>query len=288
MYVFAVVLMVLVGWLGTFDASAGEPESEALVIAKASGLKKLRDVTERDMARAVKASGAGPTGTLSTHAVGSATGLMAPPPGISATASAGISGALALLGSMPADRPERLPRFLVWLPQSEASNSTEARRKATEAIKAAIASAFPSSTVELARREEHPRTVLRIAGPLCDSCVISTWVFDNEPRVLEAPALLGGQKAYAWGGFNNTGVGTLDGYPLTDPDLSSQDRLGFYQQVSAHLPSWILVYLPPDERLAPYPQILRSGEILLFVEPGLYAQVSAKSREEEHAQKEAK
>lgn len=273
------VVALLVCALVPAGASADQ-KSEALAIAHASGLKKLRDVTEKDLSKAMRRSHGGPNATLATHSLGSATGTFAPPPGISAGAAASISGALAVLGTMPVDRPERQPRFLVWLPQHEAADSDEARRLVTEIIAEAVARAVPGTSVKLGKRDQHPRTVIEIEG----RGTLASWVFDNAPRVLDMPT----GQSYVWGGFNNQGVGTLEGYPLTDASLTMQERIEFFQLISAHLPSWICIYLPPDDRLAPYPQILRKGQILLFVEPGLYAQVSAKSPEEEHHQKEAK
>lgn len=269
--VFASAAIACLAYVLTTDfASAAEQKSEALLIAQASGLKKLRDVNEKDLERALRSSGGVPTATLATHSLGTATGAFPAPRGISSGAAAGISGALAFLGTLPVDRPERQARFLIWLPESEATDLNDARRRVTEVIRGAISKAHPEAPVELGKREQHPRTVIQIPG----RGALSSWVFDNAPRVIDAPPGLGGQRAYVWGGFNNEGVGTLDGYPLTDPLLTPQQRIEFFTSVSANLPSWICIYLPPDDRIAPYPQILRNGETLLFVEPGLLAQVS--------------
>lgn len=281
MYKVVMVTVVAAGFFLVGSASySREQASEALTIAQASGLKKLRDLTHKDLERAQGTRKASSGKTMAVHSVSTATGASNAPSGVSTGTAAGVAGALAILGSLPVSQPERQPRFLVWLPQAEATDSNVAREKATAAILDAVAKAVPNHVVELAQRSENPRVVIRIVGDGCVDCSLASWVFDNIPRELVAPQELGAYSAYVWGGFNGRGVGTIEGYPLSSQHLTSAERLSFYRNVSANLPKWIYIYLPADERIAPYPQILQQGRSLLFVEPGLSAQVST---EEEQA-----
>jgi hypothetical protein len=40
-------------------------------------------------------------------------------------------------------------------------------------------------------------------------------------------------------------------------------------RISAKLPRWIYLYVPPDEKFTPYPQMFQQGRVLLFIEPGV-------------------
>jgi hypothetical protein len=50
--------------------------------------------------------------------------------------------------------------------------------------------------------------------------------------------------------------------------MTPDDREQFFVRLSTHLPAWIYVYVPPDARVAPYPQMFHQGQRLLFVELG--------------------
>lgn len=46
-------------------------------------------------------------------------------------------------------------------------------------------------------------------------------------------------------------------------------RVEIIRTISAKLPKWMYIYVPPDPKLASYPQMFHQGNVLLFVEPGL-------------------
>lgn len=122
----------------------------------------------------------------------------------------------------------------------------------------------------LGRRYIHHERYVRVDSPGCRECAIRSGAFANylrPPRVRQAPVFLGAYEAYFWGTLSD-GDGWLGGYPWTAKDLEPRQRREVLRRLSANLPTWAYIYIPFDEKIAPYPHILHQGRELIFVEPG--------------------
>lgn len=266
MVIFAVFMGCCLG-----IAHAEKPQSEALTLARAGGMKHLRDVSEKDLKKALQRSTDRSDGASVGLAIGTASGVFTPPPGISSGAATGLLVASVLLPSGP--EYERRPRFLIWMPKTEAQDSRAAVDRFRDILMEAIHRAFPERSTEIVTVQGMPASAIRMRDSSGAGGDLATYPIRYFPKELDAPALLGGYAAYVWAAVNG-GFGDIAGYPMSDPTMTSTDRIEFFRKLSAELPEWASIYLPPDEKFAPYPQVLKKGEVLLFVEPGLIARVS--------------
>jgi hypothetical protein len=260
-------------------------ESEALQVAKAAGFKHIRDTTANELqAAAIKSNTPMSSATMAAMGAGTATGILNPTPGLSRGLDSGLSLVGAFLLSLPVAYPELSPRLLIWMPTGLAPTPEAARSLLQEKWVAAVAASLPDHKVEL--REREPRhsmdlkTYLAVEGPACGDCRLFSMVTGDSdiPQVKKAPGFLGSYDSYAWITLGIRGNGNFSGFPWTASAMTPEDREKFFLRLSGNLPPWVYIYLPPDARVAPYPQMFHQGQRLLFVEPGLIAQTQPASQ----------
>jgi hypothetical protein len=269
-----IVLIVLITGATTVVGSTVVP-SEALTIARAAGLKHVRDATQKDLQRASIETGAPMSPSMmAVMDAGTATGILDPTPGLSRGLDSGLALMGAFLLSLPVGYAEVSPRLLIWMPQQLAATPEAAAALMRGILMRGIAETFPRAHIEFHETQVEKtksQSYISVDAEGCTDCRIFSLTVENGrlPRTQTAPAVLGSYHAYAWGGPNwkGQGDGLLSGYPLTADALRPEERVAFYQGLSRHLPEWIYVYVSPGAQLAPYPQIFHQGQQLLFIEP---------------------
>ncbi len=269
-------LLTLLAAVSTEAAGKDAPSSEALQVARAAGFKKIRDYTSSDAKAAQRPQGApGLSGTMAAIGAGTAAGVFTPPKGLSSGTAAGMSLAGAFLLSLPVAYAETSPRFLAWMPKELATTPEAAADALSQTLTRAMIETLPGAQVELKIREVEKKTQIRryiaIDEPRCRDCRLWVPAIDlgRLPKIGKAPAFLGGAEAYIWGRPGYRGEGLLAGYPWTAESMTPADRVEVMRNLSAKLPPWMYLYIPPDPKFAPYPQMFHQGEVLLFIEPGL-------------------
>jgi hypothetical protein len=235
-------------------------------------------------ARILRAAFSAAVITLAAMGAGTATGVLAPTRGLSRGLDSGLSLAGAFLLSLPVGYPELVPRMLIWMPTELAPTPEAARSLLQEKWVAAVTASLPNHKVEL--REREPRhsvdlkTYLAIEGTGYGDCRLFSMVTGDSdiPHVKKAPDFLGSYESYAWIELDIRGNGNFSGFPWTASAMTPEDREQFFLRLSTNLPSWVYIYIPPDARVAPYPQMFHQGKQLLFVEPGLIAKTQPASQ----------
>src|ERR1700704_5360095 len=124
---FVLVLVLIVGDAQGADKNKHE-ESEALHVARAAGFRHIRDTTAKELqAAAIKSNAPMSSATIAAMGAGTATGILAPTPGLSRGLDSGLSLVGAFLLSLPVAYPELSPRLLVWMPRELAPTPEAAR-----------------------------------------------------------------------------------------------------------------------------------------------------------------
>lgn len=250
--------------------------SQALRIARAAGFKDIRDIDAETYKSLDPASG---SVFKTAKAVGIASGLMKATQGLPAL----LEGGLLFLDALPKARPEESPRLIAWMPKERAPSAQDAITVMRDTWVRAVAAALPEAKVELVERvyEAKPllgpnstrtRRYISIETPMCEACRMGSAVLQDggRPKEVTAPAFLGARDAWFWGGLGKD-HGWFSRYPWMDASLDRDERLDFLCRVSAGLPEWAYLYVPPDEKITRVPLILHRGEMLKFVEPEMNA-----------------
>lgn len=265
--------------LGLYGCAApvpkdARPPSEALVIARAAGFENVKDISPEVLRSLLDAEG---STSQKLHAASLVAGVIKGAPGIPLGAEVG----LLLLTSGPPRQIEDSPRLLMWMPREMAASPSESIDVLGQVLAKAVAATLPEAKVEfihiqtekdppLGRRYIHHERYVRVDSPGCRECAIRSGAFANylrPPRVRQAPVFLGAYEAYFWGTLSD-GDSWFGGYPWTAKDLEPRQRREVLRRLSANLPTWAYIYIPFDEKIAPYPHILHQGRELIFVEPG--------------------
>jgi hypothetical protein len=263
---------VLIG-VGAADASYAAPKSEALQIAKAGGLKQLKDVSRKKLEAAIRERPNMTTSNvITTIAVG--TEVFSQQTGWSLASETAALGVLTVLSAMPTYKAERHTRLLVWMPRTEAESPEAAAKLLKTLVIDAYKKALPSFTVEMSIRHskgfpDNPLKYLKVQGDACSDCGVymnAVLHYEAKPKKKKAPKVLGGYDAYRWSvdGFRNASIA---GYPMEAALLSPDDRLNVLTEVSRNLPEWIYLYVAPAENMAGFPILLNEGKPMFFIEP---------------------
>jgi hypothetical protein len=272
-----VTLLLVVSSCSSNARKPGLPQhapSEALIIARAAGFAAIKDIDAQTLSSVVEAKG---SKLQAAQAAGIASGVLKPTHGIPT----GLEAGLLLLDSMPKAQAEDARRLLVWMPKEMASSPAAAAAMLRDIWTRAVTATLPQAKVQLVdvQYEEKPllarnsirhRRYIFIDMPACKDCRIGSQALQDYmlPQEVDAPPFLGSRPAYFWGGLHR-GESSFGGYPWAAADLEPSQRLDFLLRLSANLPEWAYIYVPYDEKIAPYPQILHQGKALIFVEPGL-------------------
>lgn len=190
----------------------------------------------------------------------------------------------AFLGPTTRKDPALEPVMIAWMPKSMAKSPEKARNKMMRMVH----SALPDETFNNYRididvdHKYHSLAVTFKNGTSCTStlfCNINPIAFTKPATVTHMPTWLGNQPAYSWFswprgqktnkknhaiplGILRRKYGTYTNLPWP-PDLNPRVYL---LKVSANLPKWVYIYLPPT-KADPYPVMLNQGKQLVFVEP---------------------
>lgn len=285
------VFLIVALFVGCSTTRADEVGSEALQIVRAAGFTKIRDVEVGDVRSPIGRQQSG--ATMAALGTGTAAGVFSPPPGVSRSLGSGLLLAGSVLTSLPVGHPENSPRLLVWMPKALAESPQSASEVLRSIYLEAVQKALPSYLVELGERPKQKKSPLRkfvaLQGEICVTpCHMFGFFLEDghEPKLDQAPSILGAYDAYAWGTPGVRGDGNIAGFPWSVA-IAPSERIDFFRRLSENLPDWVYLYLPPDDRIAPYPQLLHRGEVLLFVEPGLLAQASTDDPTQPSPEKES-
>lgn len=265
---------------GVQAGEADHVKSEALQIVQAAHFKnKLRDTTAEDIAKNPPAPSQGSTGAAVGLAAGTATGVFSALPGLSKGLSTGLSVANAI-ETFPKFDIVRTARLIAFMPKEMAATADEAREKMVEILLTAAKAAMPNASVELVLTPPKSReqNYLAVVRPGCVDCRMFIKPLEEyvRPKLQKTPQFLGGvDEVWAWGEANKQGDGLLSGYPWEEKSMTPEERQTLLIALSAHLPAWASIYTPPDaERLAPYAQVLRGGQVKLFLDPQIDPQIT--------------
>lgn len=217
------------------------------------------------------------------YGVGQIQGMVSAFTGFSNLASGLLSISDALLGPTTMKDPALVPTIIAWMPQS----MTKTPRMAREAIIETVAESLPRGEfsgrevrVKLEKAHNRMWVSFKGDGDCNDDVTCSLFVGFSEPAETDVgPSWATAGPAYVWlnwgrgqksdGSFHNiqldivhynTERGERELWPS---DLNAR---AYLMQVSANLPKWVYIYLPPT-KAHPYPVMLNQGEQLLFVEP---------------------
>jgi hypothetical protein len=271
--------------LCAFGANGKTRKSEALQIAEAAKFDGLRDVSQKELAKALKLQpGIDPVFAL--MAIGVGTGWLEPTPGmgVGTEMAANIVFALFDTGTVYA----KDVNILAWMPRTEATNEMEAQAKYKAVINEALQRGFETDVVdwipfpaEVAANWSPSSAklagsfhVFSFASKICESqplgkCFVHVdGVYRGLPKSTKAPVIMGKYPAYGWvDSITRTytfGLPTSKDFAETQ---SLEARMQAMVKFSTELPSWVYIYVPPAKHLYPYPFILNKGKKLLFIEP---------------------
>lgn len=271
-----IILMVFIQTvlcIAVIGEAQAAPKSEALQIARAAGLKQLKDVPRDKIDQAIRERPDMTTSNVITT-VGIGTEVFSQQTGWSLGAETAALGVLTILSSLPVHQPERHTRLLVWMPRDLAETPEAAAALLKKMVISAYRAALPDINIEMDTRDskgfpDNPLKYLRVDEPECDRCGVSMYAvlhYEAKPKKRKAPKILGRYKSYNWSvdGFRNA---FLAGYPMGAKHLSRDEKMNIYTRVSQNLPEWVYLYVAPSEELADFPILLNQGEPMLFIEP---------------------
>jgi hypothetical protein len=285
------ILLVLAAVLSLDCWASKKQESVALQVARAGGLKNLRDVSQAELAKAYKDNKM-TGGYFAAEAAAVGTGVFKPIPGVSSGTQA---GSLLLLSFLLSNQQgaEEYPKIFAWMPKSDAANPNEAMLRFRAVLADAYSKALPDGaatvTTEILQAQnglifgggthdkEHAYLTIHTAD--CDAQTNGTGCYayflgmEREPKVGKSPEVLGAYSAYAW--ELSSERATFFGYPMMlrrdgknlSHEMDSEKRVEVLRNISANLPPWIYIYLAPMKSLLQYPALLNQGEFLYFIEP---------------------
>lgn len=198
-----------------------------------------------------------------------------------------IAGGLMTIGSVllgPNEMPDPAtkPTIIAWMPKSMAKNPEKARKRLMTIIYESLdIGSFHGYRVS---KEAQGETLIKFrfhGKKMCGAgydCLGFIRLF-REPMVARQPSWLGAKPAFVWanwsrGQMSDDTMHTIElSYAIYDLDEDKSVLLEnkpffrrYITKMSANLPRWVYIYLPPDETHN-YPVMLNEGEVLLFIEP---------------------
>ena len=153
---------------------SGAQKSEALQIARAAGMKNIRDVSKEEYSDAVRAR---PelTGSTAVETIAVGTGIFSPTTGWNVSGQTTFLGVMTLLTALPTYVPENDHRFLVWMPLDEAETPEAAAIHMRDTIVSSFREALEGYDVALKKRYfggsgAGERWYIAVDGPRCKGC----------------------------------------------------------------------------------------------------------------------
>lgn len=219
------------------------------------------------------------------YGVGQVSGVAAAFTGLSGAASGLLNIASVFLGPVTMKDPALVSTVIAWMPTSIAASPERAQKNFASMLSSALPTGpvqgYTSTLIMMhGRNIDYPRISLSNERTERESVEILLSIAPNRPEpVTKGPSWLEQGEAYSW---QNWGRGQKSDAEFHDARISivskkadHYDRVpwpadlnirAYFVQVSANLPKWVYIYLPPTDA-DPYPVILNQGKQLLFVEP---------------------
>lgn len=277
--------------------SADPSRSRALNVAVATGLteceagqcKPLSDMPRSELPESLRAaSNIKITETLADawsvgHGAAQIAGAASVVSGLSGWSAGVLSIGSIFLEPSTLDDPALVPTMIAWMPKLMADSPAQAREKMMKMVADALPRGkFQGYGVEIDRYGEFSVAAAFVKAGMCGSqvaCAIDLHSVSKPSIVKGPPDWLQEDLAYVWTNWERGAttsaelrnisllvyrVDTESHASLPWPeDLNARAYLA---KLSANLPEWVYIYLPPTEAHG-YPLILNQGEPLLFVEP---------------------
>ncbi|MCU8040796.1 Uncharacterised protein [Providencia rustigianii] len=184
---------------------------------------------------------------------------------------------------MTPDNPSARPSLMGWMPASAATSESQAYEKYVHLVDQAIQHVADDmalnvtklSNVETPEIDGHPMILWSVEsaehGCGIGQCVVAYNI--TTPHLWKSPLYIKDGKSESY----NIAANHLKNYSRfvfrqSGPQDFPIDE--FYRAVSAALPSWMVIYYPPnhvvqDGQSLPYPVLYEQGKQLLFKEPAL-------------------
>ena len=261
------------------DTSAGNPLVEtsfASQIANAANLTNVQDQEITIPAESTNGSRSATSRSLDlVMAGGTATGTFT-----SGAVSPGMGASLwlisALLPSQGNLNIEAYSRLFVWMPIEKADSKDHATSLLASVYIEAVKKALPGHTIETIKAGVRNGGIggisLKISGPKCPGGCIQPLYYIKDPEISKAPTLLGGYDAYVWKVKDGNEKSNFfpqgkKYFPIGQDQLTKEERVDFYQNLSAGLPEWVFLYIAPNEKASPVPVIYNMGTPNYFIKP---------------------
>lgn len=281
--------------LGHYNADPSR--SRALNVAVATGLteceagecKPLSDVPRSELPKSLRtASNIMIAETLADawsvgHGTAQIAGAASVISGLSSWSAGLLSVGSIFLGPSDLDDPALVPTMIAWMPESMADSPNQAREKMT----AIVANALPTGTVQGYQVRVDRYRDFGVAanfakrgvcgGPIV--CAVDVRYIKMPSFATRPPDWLPNGPVYVWTNWQREATTSSDLRSITMRNLrvdtegyedlpwpEDLNARAYLAKLSANLPEWVYIYLPPTEAHG-YPLILNQGEPLLFVEP---------------------
>lgn len=208
----------------------------------------------------------------------------------------GLSLFVGLFGPTKQPHPVTKHQVIAWMPAELAVDRKAAKVVMEKMLRDALVRVYVEDlgwefreeahemNPTLARKRTYVLPVVR-GGSVCGSGGVICEVKSHAATPIEvavAPRYLGGKPAYLWRNylpgqtdFDMLRCGSFIDAQTTDRFLSTYeqpipelivDARAYWTAMTAKLPEWFFVYLPPDQERG-YPTLLRQGKELVFVQP---------------------
>jgi hypothetical protein len=260
----------------TATGSAGADASFATQIAHAANLNSIRDVQLVAPSTVGNDPRSAASRTLDlAMAGGTASGIFS-----SGAVSPGMGASLwlisALLPSQEKARVDAYSRIFVWMPIEQAKGELEAVKLLKSTYFKAVQEALPGHDIEYVKPSSknggRGGISLKITGPKCPEGCIQPLFYIDEPEIAVAPDIIGGYTAYVWRIKEGKGKSNFipqgkNFFPIGEQQLSREERVKFYQDLSAGLPQWAFLFIAPHDKASPVPVMFNSGIANYFIKP---------------------
>jgi hypothetical protein len=182
----------------------------------------------------------------------------------------------ALLPTQHKVTDDAVTRLFVWMPEQLAHSKEEAVDLLIDKYVQAVKQALPDH--EIMKIDSSVANgglggiSLKVVGQKCTDGCIQTLFYVKEPELGTSPDIMGGYDAYVWnikekGKKSNFIPQGKKYFPLSAENLSREERVDFYQNLSSGLPEWVYLYIAPNAKASPIPVIYNKGLPNYFITP---------------------
>ncbi|MET0064836.1 MAG: hypothetical protein ABW076_00675 [Candidatus Thiodiazotropha sp.] len=261
------------------DVSAGNPLVETSFASQIAHAANLTNVQDQEIILPAESTNGSRSATSRSldlvMAGGSATGTFT-----SGAVSPGMGVSLWLISALLPSQGyldiKAGSRLFVWMPIEMADSKDHAASLLASVYIEAVKKALPGHTIETIKAGVRNGGIggisLKISGPKCPAGCIQPLSYIKDPEIGKAPTLLGGYNAYVWKVKDGKEKSNFfpqgkKFFPIGQEKLTKEERVDFYQELSAGLPEWVFLYIAPNEKASPVPVIYNMGTPNYFIKP---------------------